>query len=168
MEFERFTKMSLTYAILVALAMCVLAAGLEGLLAGKNIKPFLAKLRTPAYSPSLFVWSLIGIGYYVICFTILYRLFRNETASFVRTIALILLGIVMTLNALWNYTFFRMENLRLSFTLSLVYGVIALILFVCLIWFDYVTALVLLPYVLYMSYSFRWGYGLLKLNPERK
>jgi benzodiazapine receptor len=160
--------MSATYSILFALAVCVFAAALEGLFAGKNIKPFLAKLRTPAYSPSLFVWSLIGVGYYAICFTILYRLFRDQTGSFVRDVALILLWIVMALNAFWNYTFFRLENLRLSFILSLVYGAIALVLFACLIWFDYITALVLLPYVLYMIYAYRWGHGLLKLYPDLK
>lgn len=158
--------MSVTCSILISLASCLLAAGLEGLFAGRNIKPFLNKLRTPAFSPSLLVWSLIGVGYYAICFTLLYRLLSYEGDSSARDIALVLLGIVMLLNAVWNYTFFRMENLRMSFILSLIYGAAALALFACLIWLDYASALVLSPYVLYMLYSYRWGYGLLKLNPE--
>jgi len=160
--------MSVTYSILFSLAVCVSAAGLEALFAGKNMKPFLAKLRAPAYSPSLFVWGLIGVGYYAICFTILYRIFRGESDSSAGRVALILLSIVMALNAFWNYTFFRLENLRLSFILSLAYGAIALALFSYLIWFDRISALVLVPYVLYMTYSYRWGHQLLKLNPELK
>lgn len=158
--------MSVTYSILNSLAVCVLAAVLEGLFAGKNIKPFLSKLRNPSASPSVFVWGLIGVGYYLICFVILYRLFRHEGNSSIRNIALILLWSVMALNAFWNYTFFRMKNLRLSFILSLLYGMPVLVLFVCLILFDRIGALVLLPYVLYLPYMYRWGYGLLTLNPE--
>ena len=131
------------------------------------MRPFLSKLRTPPLSPSLFVWGLIGVGYYAICFTLLYRLFRSEHNSTLVG-ALILLLIVMLLNAVWNYTFFRLENLRLSFILSVVYGVAALALLICLVMLDSVGAFVLLPYMLYMIYSYRWGYGLIKLNPVVK
>lgn len=83
-----------------------------------------------------------------------------------RTVALALLGLLMALNAFWNYTFFRLENLRLSFGLSLVYGVVAIALLFCLTSHDYVNALILLPYILYMFYSYGWGYSILQLNPE--
>jgi translocator protein len=157
--------MSVTFSILVSLAVCAGAAGLEGLFSGRNIKPFLTKLRMPRFSPSLFVWALIGAGYYIICFTILYRLLRNEPLATIGG-TLILVLMVMLLNALWNYTFFRLENLRLSFILSLVYGIAAVALLIRLIMLDPVSALILLPYMLYMIYSYRWGYGLMKLNPE--
>ena len=80
--------MSVTYSILVSLAVCATAAGLEALFAGKNVRPFLTKLRTPPFSPSLFVWGLIGVGYYAICFTLLYRLFSQEQHSPIRAVPL--------------------------------------------------------------------------------
>lgn len=156
--------MSVTLSILTSLAVCALAAALEGLLAGRRVKSFLASLRMPTYSPSLLTWSLIGTGYYAICFTLLYRLLRSPYFALERC-ALILLGVVMTLNALWNYTFFRMGNLRLSFVLSLLYGIVSLALIVCLMLIDAIGALVFLPYLLYLAYAYTWSYRLLTLNP---
>ena len=139
---------------------------MEGLYARRNVRPFLNKLRMPSFSPSLLIWSFIGAGYYVICFTVLYRLFRLEGDSALRTLALVLLLVVMLLNAIWNYTFFRKENLQSSFVLLLVYGAFAIGLFVCLTAVDRITAIVFLPYLIYMIYSFRWSYALMRLNPN--
>ncbi len=158
--------MSITYSILFAFGICIIAAIFEGLFAGKNIKPFLEKLRTPAYSPTFAIWVIIGVGYYAICFTILYRLFRFETENSVRDLALLMLLKVMAINALWNYFFFRRQSLFYSNLLAVGYSLIAIALFICLIQFDVIAALVLVPYLLYLIYAFRWGYGLWKLNPD--
>jgi len=158
--------LSVLNTILISLAVCLTAGALEALFAGSSVKPFLGRLKTPSLSPSLSVWSLIGVGYYAICFVLLYRLFRHNDGSNLREISLALLLIVMLLNAFWNYTFFRMQDLRVSFTLSLIYGAFALALLACLTALDHGSAIVFLPYILYMIYSYRWGYALLKLNPD--
>lgn len=160
--------MSVGYAILIALGICLVAALLEGLFAGKNVKTFFGKLRTPSYSPPLWAWAIIGIGYYGICFTILYRLLRNDGETSIKHLAFILLLVVMAVNAFWNYVFFRLENLFYSFALSIFYSLVAVALFICLIQLDRIVALAQVPYLLYLIYAFRWGYGLLKLNPNLK
>jgi hypothetical protein len=53
--------MSASYAILVSLGACVIAAALEGVCAGRNVKSFFATLRFPPFSAPLWVWSIIGI-----------------------------------------------------------------------------------------------------------
>ncbi|MCA1607514.1 MAG: hypothetical protein LC775_19080, partial [Acidobacteria bacterium] len=58
--------MSNTDAILTSLAACGVAAALEGLCAGKNVKSFFATLRFPSYSAPLWVWTIIGGAYYIL------------------------------------------------------------------------------------------------------
>jgi tryptophan-rich sensory protein len=64
--------MSSARALLVSLAICGAAAALEGLCAGKNVKAFFATLRLPRYSAPLWVWTIIGVAYYLIFFFITY------------------------------------------------------------------------------------------------
>lgn len=45
--------MSTGYAVLMSVGVCVLAAALEGLCAGRNVKAFYAELRFPRYSAPL-------------------------------------------------------------------------------------------------------------------
>ena len=158
--------MSVTSAILISLGICVVSAILEGVLAGKNVKSFFAKLQFPSYSPPLWVWYIIGVVYYVICFFILYRIFRHDSDASLKYVALMLLLIMMGVNAFWNYVFFRAQNLFLSFFAFAFYPLIAIALFVCLLQFDKIAAWSLVPYFLYLLYAVRWGYGLWKLNPN--
>ncbi len=145
--------MSIISAILSSLLICVISAVLEGLCAGKGVKSFLGNLRTPSYAPPFFVWIIIGVLYYVICFFISYRLLRHEGDSVMKTIALMLLFAMMGANAVWNYVFFRAQNLFLSFFAFVPYPLLAIALFVCLLQFESLAAWIFLPYLVYLNYA---------------
>jgi benzodiazapine receptor len=150
-------------ALVCSLGMCALAAGLEGVLAGRGIKQRFAELRLPRYSPPLWGWVVIGVAHYVICFAVLYRLFGlRETAM--RNGALALVVTVLLVNALWNYFFFRKRNLWMAFVLGLPYSAVALTLLLFLLRLDPAAARWWLPYVAYLFYAGTFGYRVWKLN----
>jgi tryptophan-rich sensory protein len=153
----------LTYA----LVLCAISAVLEGVLAGRGVQARFADLRLPLYSPPLPVWFVIGGIFYVVCFTVLYRLF-SLPGSGLRDAALALLVGMMLMNALWNYLFFRARNLFLSFVACLPYGLVAVALFVLTLRLDRLAALALSPYILYLGYAIAWGYALWKRNPDEE
>ena len=151
--------------LLYSLSICGLGALLEGLFAGKGIKQRLNTLRLPSYAVPFWGWMVIGGLYYVICFSILYRLFLLPPA-FARSAAFVLIGAIMFINALWNYFFFRARNLFHAYLLGLPYAGIAVVLFVLLLLeLDRIAAWFLLPYLLYLFYGNFWGYRIWKLNP---
>jgi tryptophan-rich sensory protein len=152
--------------LLYALVLCAISATLEGALAGRGVQARFAELRLPRFSPPLPVWFVIGGLCYLICFTVLYRLFRLPPSRS-RDAALALLAGMMLINALWNYVFFRKRDLYLSFFAFLPYGILAVALFLLTLRLDRLAAWVVLPYVLYLVYAAAWGYGLWKRNPER-
>lgn len=158
--------MSVNTAILISLGICAVSAMLEGICAGKNGKQYLMALRLPSYSVPFWGWYIIGVLYYVVCFVSLYRILRHDSST-IRTLALVLILIMMSINALWNYIFFRARNLFLSFIVFIPYNVIAIALFICLMLFDRVAAFSLLPYLIYLIYANLWGYGAWKLNPKQ-
>ena len=156
--------MSVGYAILVSLGVCIIAAALEGLCAGRNVKSFFASLRFPPFSAPLWVWSIIGALYYAIFFFVIYRLLRFGSDSALKYGALMLILFMMIVNALTNYVIFRARKLRLSFIIGALFPVMDIALFICLIRLDGVAAWSLVPYLLYRIYAVWWGYALWKIN----
>ncbi len=143
--------MTLTYTLLCSLGICVISAMLEGVAAGNNIKPFFEKLKAPSYAPPLWVWIIIGVLYYAMCFFVVFRILRHTGDDTWRYAALSLILFAMAVNALYNYTFFRMQNLFYT-NLTIVPYLPALAgLFWCLWHFDRTAAYALVPYFVYRS-----------------
>ena len=111
---------------------------------------------------------VIGALYYVICFSVLYRLFLLPSSPG-RTAAFAMIGAIMFVNALWDYFFFRTRNLFHAYLLGLPYGALAISLFLLLLLrLDRIAAWCLFPYLLYLFYANVWSYRTWKLNrPER-
>src|ERR1043166_6871312 len=156
--------MSATYAALITTGICLGAAALEGWCAGKSVKAYFAKLKWPRYSAPLWVWYIIGGVYYATFGFVLYRLFHLGTGSLLRTVTITLVIGMMLANALWNYLFFRAENLFASFVSGSLAPFCDLALFLCLFNLDKIGAWILMPYLVYRIYAVWWGYGLWKLN----
>jgi len=156
--------MFLTSAILISIGVCAVAAALEGICAGKNVKAFFASLRFPPYSAPLWAWSIIGGLYYIIFCFVIYRLLRLGGDSALRRAALALIVFMMLINALTNYVIFRARNLRLSMLIGNAFPLMDATLFVCLLQLDRAAAWALTPYLLYRIYALWWGYGLWKMN----
>jgi tryptophan-rich sensory protein len=158
--------MKLIYAVLIAIGVCILAAALEGACAGRNVKAFFSTLKFPRYSAPLWVWSIIGAGYYLIFGFIVYRLLRLRTDSVLWYVGITLAVLMMAVNALVNYVIFRVRNLRLSYLIGAYYPLLDLTLFLLLFTLDKIAAVSLIPYLIYRIYAVWWGYALFKANRE--
>lgn len=154
----------MTRPLLLALAACIAAAVLEGVFAGQGVRQRFAELRMPRFSPPLAMWIVIGVAYYVVCFAVLYRLLLLPPGR-TRTACLALILCVLLANAFWNYLFFRLRSLRLSFAAGIPYTLAALALLALLFRLDRVAAWWFLPYAVYLCYANAWGAALLRANP---
>ena len=157
--------MSTTYAILISLVICIASAILEGIGAGKDVKGFFARLHSPRFSPPLWVWYIIGVVYYAMCFFLAYRILRHANDA-IKYAALILLLVYMSINAIWNFIFFRARNMFYAFLIGLPYIPIAIGLFFSLLQFDLTAAYVFLPYLFYLIYATWLGYQNWQLNKD--
>jgi len=153
---------------LFALLICVIAAALEGALAGSGARERFAALRMPPYSPPFTVWLLIGFVYYAICFIVLRYLLAANSVTLQQRVALALLLVVLLANALWNLLFFRRRDLRASLIAFTPYSVFVVALVVSL-WRVYpLGAGLFMCYCIYLLYATWWGYQVWLLNkPER-
>lgn len=148
---------------LTAFVVCLLAVIAEGLLAGSNVREHFRRIKLPPKSPPMWLWIVIGLAYYGICFTILVRLFARAGGAD-RRIAISLLFLLLGANAFWNYLFFRAKNFFACLVFSLGYGVLAVALLLLLAEVDRPSAFVLLPYVVYLVYAGRLQHSIWRLN----
>jgi translocator protein len=150
--------------ILTALAVCIVGALLEGPCAGSGVKKYLGELRWPSFSPPLWAWYAIAVVYYVIVFVCAYRVLQHPGTEPFRNAALALLVVVVVLNAVWNVLFFRAKNFKASFVFSLIYSLVVIAFWYCLLQFDSLAASVLGLYAVYLVYANVWGYRVWRLN----
>lgn len=152
---------------ILALAICVLAALLEGGLAGGGVRAYFATLRLPRYSPPLWAWVVIGALYYLTCFIVLYRLFGLESRGLLWGVAMGLALLMLVINAVWNLLFFRLKSLGASVLALVPYSLVVLALVLSLASLDPVAAWALAPYTVYLVYANAWVYNLWRTNRPR-
>ena len=140
---------------------CVVAAAVEGLCAGRDPMGQLKALRQPSWSPPTWVWVLVGLAWYGICFTGLVRLLPVWPEQKPPVLLLIAL---MLANASANFPAFRMRRLDLAFLFFFPYWLLlaAFLWSVCPL--DRVTCALFAIYAVYQSYAAAWGYQLWRMN----
>ena len=147
--------------LIYAVGACVAAASAEALFMGKGGHAFMKSFRLPAFAPPAWGWALLGAGYYIICFIAMYRLTSRTTPS---RLATDLLMIVMAANAFWNFVYFRLRDLRLTFWYSVGYACLVAVLLVALLRTDNIAAIVFAIYAAYLPYALALFYRIWKLN----
>ena len=148
----RVCSLAVTRPVVWAVAVCLAAAALEGVLAGRGVRRRLTGLRQPRYSPPFAVWVAIGVGYYVIAAVVLARAL-DAPPSGLRWIVLSLISALLLMNALWNLAFFRLKHLTVAAIIAVAYAPVAVSLLALLAGADPVSAWVFLPYVVYLGYA---------------
>jgi len=159
--------LSATTAAWAAVALCAVAAALEGVCAGRNVRAFFETLRFPRYSAPLWVWSIIGAVYYAIFGFVVFRLLSTPPPAALVVAALTLIVAMMIGNALANLVIFRARNLHLSYVIGWIFAGLDVLLVSLVVRVEFVAATILLPYLVYRVYAVWWGHALAKLNSER-
>ena len=103
---------------IIALAICAMAAGFEGLCAGRDPIAQLKALKQPHWSPPNWLWVLIGLAWYGLCYAALVRLlpFWNTDPA-----PVLFLGLLLLANGAANLFQFRLRRLDLALLFLLPY-----------------------------------------------
>ena len=80
------------------------------------------------------------------CFVVLYRVIRHGRSGVWRNVALALVMLLMIANAGWNWAFFGIQDLFVSFLVLVPYNAVVIALLVTVVRVDRVAMLALLPY----------------------
>jgi translocator protein len=145
-------------------AACLAFALLGNALVGDALGTWFRGLEKPAFLVPLPVFYLVGVLYYLLFATVLYRvLVRTEGRA--RALCLSLVFAVLLGNELWNYLFFGLRSTLAGFLGIAAFLVPLTALLLALYRHERTSAWLLVPYYLWVLYDLAWTYGLWRLNP---
>ena len=151
-------------ALLAAVALPVLFAVFGTALVGGSGLEWYAGLAKPRFLVPLRVFYLVGSLYYVLVAVVIYRVLariedpRGRAVSFGLTVS------VLLLNELWNYGFFGLRSTLAGFLGILGFLALLTALIAALRRYERFSAVLLVPYYLWVLYDLAWTYGLWRLN----
>ena len=151
-------------AWIAALLICAAAAAFEGICAGRDPLKKLAQLKQPSWSPPAWIWVLIGLFWYGICFVAFVRLLPHYAAE---PTAAHLLGLLMATNAFANIPQFRMGRLDLAWLMLFPYWLVLVAFIAAAASVDRLTTILFAIYAVYQLYAAAWGWQLWALNGRR-
>lgn len=150
--------------LFAALLICVAAAVFEGICAGREPLKKLAQLRQPSWSPPVWLWVVIGLLWYGICFTALVRLLPHYSTD---PTPVRLLAVLMAVNAFSNVFLFRIGRLDLACLIFGPYWLVLAAFIATALPVDGLSSGLFVIYAAYQSYAALWGWGLWTLNGKR-
>jgi tryptophan-rich sensory protein len=150
--------------LLVAIAICVLFAMFGGALVGKSLGTWYAALEKPWFLVPPWVFYIVGLVYYVLFATVLYRILAHVDDRSGRVTALMLTISVLFLNELWNYGFFGLESTLAGFLGIAVFLVPVTALLLTLRAYERFSARLVAVYWIWVLYDLAWTFALWRLN----
>ena len=149
--------------LIISIALPQIAGFLGSLFTVKNIPVWYAGLNKPSFNPPDWIFGPVWITLYVmmgISFFIIW--IKNDIPNFRFLLSLFILQ--LSLNSLWSIIFFGLKSPGFAF-LEIV--ILWLAIFMCVIYFYKVSklsSLLLLPYLLWVSYASVLNYSIWRLN----
>jgi translocator protein len=150
--------------LLAAVALPVLFAVFGTVLVGGSGLEWYGELKKPWFLVPLGIFYLVGPLYYVLFAVVLYRVLSRLGDTRARALSLGLALGVMLLNELWNYAFFSLRSTLAGFLGIVVFLALLTALMAALGRYEKFSAVLLVPYYLWVLYDLAWTYELWRLN----
>jgi tryptophan-rich sensory protein len=150
--------------LVVSIIICQLAGFIGAIFTSRSIPIWYASLKKPSFNPpeSLFgpVWTalflLMGISLFLIWQ-------KGLTYDGVK-LALILFGVQLILNILWSILFFGLRSPLAGFIEIIILWVLILMTILAFYKISQVAAILLIPYILWVSFAAILNFSLWRLN----
>ena len=147
-----------------SIALCQ-AVGISGaFFTAKAIPSWYKKLKKPSFNPPNWIFGPVWTLLYTLMGIVLYRLWQLEPSTAGRSLVLMFFFVQLGLNAIWTPLFFGLKALWPAFVEILFMLAAILATTYQLTQVDGLSAWLMLPYLLWVSFAALLNYSLAKLN----
>jgi len=161
------TKSTIQQAALLigAVVICLLAGVIGSVFTTPNIATWYTSLNKPWFTPPPWVFGPVWTTLYILMGISLFLVLREGWERKDVQIGMAIFAVQLVLNMLWSYLFFGLQ--------SPVYGLAGIAalwisILVTIIWFFRISrpaAILLIPYIIWVSIASALNYGVYVLNP---
>jgi tryptophan-rich sensory protein len=152
------------FQLIGAIVLCQAAGILGAFFTVKAIPAWYAKLKKPSFNPPNWIFGPVWTVLYTLMGVVLYRLWQLEPGTDGRFLALFLFFLQLALNALWTPIFFGLRALWPALIEVLLMLAAIIVVTLQLTRVDMVSAWLMAPYIVWVSFATRLNYAYAKLN----
>ena len=153
-----------TLKLVVSIVVCQLAGMIGGLFTASSVDTWYATLTKPAFNPPNWLFSPVWITLYVLMAVALFLVWRQGLQIEGVKSALIVFGLQLALNTLWSLLFFGLKMPLLAFIEIVVLWCLILITIFKFKKISKIAGLLLIPYLLWVSFAAVLNFFLWYLN----
>jgi len=153
-----------TLKLVVSILVCQLAGVIGGLFTASSVDTWYATLTKPAFNPPNWLFSPVWITLYVLLGVSLFLVWRQGLQTEGVQIALIVFGLQLALNTLWSILFFGLKMPLFAFVEIVILWCLILITLLKFKKISRLAGLLLVPYLLWVSFAAALNFFLWYLN----
>jgi tryptophan-rich sensory protein len=148
----------------ISIVICYVPAGIGSFFTVPATGTWYAALDKPWFTPPAWVFGPVWTVLYLLMGISLYRLWMQQGSYEIRLPA-ILFGVQLALNALWSFLFFGLQSPFLGLIEIVALWISIAVTIAALNRIDHTGAVLLVPYILWVSLAGVLNYAVFQLNP---
>lgn len=127
---------------------------------------FYKKLKKPKCTPPPVVFQSAWGILYLLMF-ISFAIVLHKGTSFYKTLGIFFFGLQLILNLLWAPVFFILENIKLAFVIAVLLTISVFATVFCFIKLSLISAILLIPYIIWLFFACYLNLCFLSLNSDK-
>lgn len=151
-------------AIISAIVVCEGAGGVGALVTGPAVRTWYPGLRKPAFNPPSWIFAPVWTVLYLLMGVSLFLTWRRRSLEARAAPALRIFTLQLLLNALWSMLFFGLKSPRFAFMDIVILWAAIILTIRAMYRVSRVGALLLLPYLVWVSFAGLLNLAIWRLN----
>ncbi len=150
--------------LIVAVLICLLAGAVGSIFTAKSVSTWYAGLNKPSFNPPSWVFGPVWTFLYILMGVSLYLVWSKGLGTGGVKAAMVIFGVQLLLNILWSLLFFGLQNPLLALIEIVLLWVMILVNILYFYKISPLSAYLLVPYILWVSFAAVLNFFLFRLN----
>lgn len=146
--------------LIISIIICQLAGGIGAIFTAESVGTWFLTLNKPSFNPPAWVFAPVWTTLYLLMGIALFLIWKNKNTGFAVTVFIIQL----ILNSLWSFLFFGFRNIQYAFIEIILLWLTILLCIILFYKISKTAALLLVPYIIWVSFASALNYELMRLN----
>ena len=151
------------FRLIICIVICIMAGIIGSIFTSRNIPTWYATINKPSFNPPNWVFGPVWTTLYIMMGVSLFLIWRQRDAMSISP-AIYFFAIQLILNALWSIIFFGMKLMLVGFIEICTLWIFILLSIISFYGISPVASILLLPYLLWVSYASVLNFSIYKLN----
>ena len=151
--------------LVISIAVCLLAGIIGSVFTTPSIPTWYAALNKPSFNPPNWIFGPVWTTLFILMGIAVNLIWREGVERKEVRIALSLFGIQLALNVLWSFLFFGFHSPLYAFMEIIILWSTILLTIIYFWWISKTAGLLLLPYILWVSFAAFLNFFIWRINP---